>query len=215
MKRLNSLAIIAILALAISSCGTGSGSAASEETAEGSEAEAPASGEAVTYGIDAANSEVAWKGEVAGVYGHNGVINIKSGSMEVAGGSITGGEVVIDMTSIQPLDTASYTASGKTPQDLVDHLATGDFFLVEEFPEATFVVKSHTANQLVGDLTIRGNTNEETVELTSLEITEEGLNGAGTLVFDRQKYEVSWEHYIQDYILSDDIALTLSIVASK
>jgi len=211
MKKLNTLAIIIILSIIISSCGGGSSSSSSEENAEAPKATETAV--EATFSVDSESSEVAWKGEVAGVYGHNGVINVQSGSLTVTDGSITGGEIVIDMTSIQPLDTASYEASGKTPQDLVDHLTTGDFFLVDEFPTATFVVKSHEANQLVGDLTIRGNTNEETVELSSLEISEEGLVGAGTLVFDRQKYEVSWAHYIQDYILSDDIQIDLSITA--
>ncbi|MEM6642850.1 MAG: YceI family protein [Bacteroidota bacterium] len=211
MKGLNSLTIIAIFAVLISSCAGGSGKeTASEDTAE--EATAETSDVAGTFTIDTDVSEVAWKGEVAGVYGHNGVINVQEGTFTVAKGMITSGEVVIDMASIQPLDTASYEASGKTPQDLVDHLSTGDFFLVEEFPTASFVVKSHTGSQLVGDLTIRGNTNEETVDISSLEITEGGLTGAGILVFDRQKYDVTWEHYIQDYVLSDDIELTLNIV---
>ena len=202
----------AVSAFVLASCGGGSSKEASTETAaEASEATVMEA----SFTLDNDASVVAWKGEVAGVYGHNGVINVQSGSLDVTDGQITGGEVVIDMTSIQPLDTASYTASGKTPMDLVNHLSTGDFFLVEEHPTASFVVKSHEGNQLVGDLTIRGNTNEETVELSSLNISEEGLVGEGTLVFDRQKYEVSWEHYIQDYILSDDISLTLSIVAGK
>lgn len=212
MKKTNYLIITAILALVFAGCSGGSSKESSSAVAE--EASETISVEA-TFAVNTNESEVAWKGEVAGVYGHNGVINIQDGSFTVADGKISGGSVVIDMTSIQPLDTASYTASGKTPQDLVDHLSTGDFFLVEEFPTASFVVKSHEANQLVGDLTIRGNTNEETIEVSSLEVTEEGLVGEGTLVFDRQKYEVSWAHYIQDYILSDDIQITLSIVAGK
>ena len=211
INQLKSLVITMIVAIVLVSC---SGKVNSEEKAEAG-SENTTSTEAVSLTIDMEASSVAWKGEVAGVYGHNGVINIKEGALETSNGKISGGSVVIDMTSIQPLDTASYLASGKTPQDLVDHLSTGDFFLVEEFPTASFVIKSHEGNTLTGDLTIRGNTNEETVELSSIEITENGVNAEGRLVFDRQKYDVKWEHYIKDYVLSNDIVIDLSIVASK
>ena len=42
-----------------------------------------------------------------------------------------------------------------------------------------------------------------------------GFSGSGVLVFDRQKYDVKWEHYVEDYVLSDDIEIKLEIVASK
>ena len=215
--KINQIKLYSLLvmgAMLLISCSGGTSKETASETSSETEATA-ATAVTATFPVNAAGSVVAWKGEVAGVYGHNGVINVQEGSVVVADGKLTGGEVVIDMTSIQPLDTASYEASGKTPQDLVDHLSTGDFFLVEEFPTASFVIKSHSEGKLVGDLTIRGNTSEETVELSSLEISETGLKGEGKLVFDRQKYEVKWEHYIQDYVLSDDIVLTLTIVAGS
>ncbi len=204
---LSSFIVIGLMAV-LTSCGGG----AKTSSENGTEV-VSTEGTPVTYAVNASDSEVSWKGEVAGVYGHNGVINIAEGSVTAKGNTITGGEVVIDMTSIQPLDTASYTSSGKTPQDLVDHLTTGDFFLVEEYPTATFVIKSHTGNKLVGDLTIRGNTNEEEATITSLEVTDNGLSAKADLVFDRQKYEVAWVHYMKDMILSDDITIGISLSA--
>ncbi len=204
---LSSIMVISAMAV-LTSCGGGA-KTSSENGAEVASAE----GAEITYAVNTSASEVSWKGEVAGVYGHNGVINIAEASVTAKGNTITGGKVVIDMTSIQPVDTAAYTASGKTPQDLVDHLTTGDFFLVEEYPTATFVIKSHTGNKLVGDLTIRGNTNEEEATITSLEVTDNGLTAKADLVFDRQKYEVAWVHYMKDMILSDDITIGISLSA--
>lgn len=198
-------------AIFFSSCG--GGSASSESSSEAEATTEAVAADPVTYEIDIETTEVAWKGEVAGVYGHNGVIDVKEGSITAEGEKVTGGSIVIDMTTIQPLDTASYEASGKTPQDLVDHLTTGDFFLVEEFPTASFTIKSHEGNTITGDLTIRGTTNEETIELSSLEAGDGGFSAVGKLVFDRQKYGVSWEHYIKDYVLSDDITLDISVAA--
>jgi len=212
IKQIKLFSLLVVGGMIFVSCTGGASNEASTETETVATATTAVS---ATFSIDTDASVVAWKGEVAGVYGHNGVINVQQGAISVEEGKVTGGEVVIDMTSIQPLDTASYEASGKTPQDLVDHLSTGDFFLVEEFPTASFVIKSHTEGQLVGDLTIRGNTNEEIVELSSLEISENGLTGEGKLVFDRQKYDVKWEHYIQDYVLSNDIEITLTIIAGS
>lgn len=169
-----------------------------------------------TYTVDTDKSVVAWKGEVAGVYGHNGIIDVASGSISTKGEEITGGNIVIDMTSIVPLDSASFKdEEGARITDLQGHLMTGDFFLVEEFPTASFEIKSQNNNQLTGDLKIRGNTFEETVRLSSLEVTPEGLVGEGVLVFDRQKYEVNWKHFMQDYILSDDIEVKLNIFANN
>lgn len=198
----------------LSACGGGAKKESSTEEASEAAKEINESAEPVTYNVDTSGSTVKWKGEVRGVYGHYGVIDIKEGSLVLEGDQVTGGEVVIDMTTIQPRDSASYDEEN-TAQKLVNHLSTGDFFLIEEYPVATFKVKSHMGNKLIGDLTIRGNTNEETVELSSLEVTENGLKGEGKLVFDRQKYEVSWEHYVKDYILDDNIELTISLVANK
>lgn len=204
---LNLFLVISIMAV-ISSCGSGKKAAEAEATSE------PVEDAEVAYTVDAAASEVAWKGEVAGVYGHNGVINIAEGVVSAKGSTITGGSLVIDMTSIQPLDTASYTANGKVPQDLVDHLSTGDFFMTEEFPTATFVIKSHVGDKLIGDLTIRGNTKEEEATITSVEAAENGLSATADLVFNRQDYEVAWVHYMKDMILSDDITIGITISAN-
>jgi len=201
-----SLLILAIVLF--SACSTGAKKEAGTEQA----AEAAETIDATAYSVDADSSIVEWKGEVAGVYGHNGVISIQEGSFSAIGDSITSGEIVIDMTTIVPTDSASYNEEN-TAEKLVGHLSTGDFFLVDSFPTATFKVKSSMADKLIGDLTIRGNTNEETVELTSLEVTEEGLMGSGVLVFDRQKYDVNWAHYVKDYILSDEIEIKISVVA--
>ena len=213
LNRLTQFGSIMLMTVVIVACGGSAKQSSEESTSETTET--PETSVSGTFAVSNDESSVAWKGEVAGVYGHNGVIDIKEGTFTVTDGKLTGGTVVIDMTTIQPLDTASYEASGKTPQDLVDHLTTGDFFLVEEYPEANFVVKSHEGNTITGDLTIRGNTNEETVELSSFEVTENVFQSEGKLVFDRQKYDVNWEHYIEDYILSDDIELTLTIMAKQ
>ncbi len=202
------------MALAIAATVTACGGAGSKSQTEAETTETEA--EEVSYSVDTVASEVAWKGEVAGVYGHNGVIEIKSGTVAAKGNQITRGEVIIDMTSIQPLDSASYKdEDGRRATDLVGHLSTGDFFLVEDYPTSSFVIKSYDGTKLTGDLTIRGTTKEATADVTAIEVTDSALSAKATLVFDRQDFGVSWVHYMKDMVLSDDITINLDIKATK
>ena len=207
--KIKSLSIFAAAALLLSACG---------EPAEQTETvidETPAV-ETATYMADIDATNINWRGEVAGVYGHEGYINLKNGKVMVENGKITGGEFVVDMTGIYPTDTASYgTDEGTRIEDLQGHLANEDFFATETYPTSKFVIKSVNGNTIIGDLTIRDKTSEETLEVTSMEITENGMNMSGTLVFDRQKYDVAWVHYMKDMVLSDDIKLNFSVVTNK
>ena len=46
-----------------------------------------------------------------------------------------------------------------------NHLKSGDFFGTDEFDKITFVTKSVSESKVVGDLTIKGITNEETFDV--------------------------------------------------
>ena len=208
------LGTLSLAALALVSCG---GNHADESHAtEDHAAHAEGHDEAVTeenYSVDVAASTVHWKGEVAGVYGHEGVIALKSGSHTVKGDQITGGEFVVDMTTITPQDSGY--SEENPPSKLVGHLGTDDFFAIDKHPTSKFVVTSATDKEIKGTLTVRGKSNEETVQISSMEVTENGVKATGKLVFDRQKYDVAWVHYMKDMVLSDDITLDLEIVAKK
>lgn len=68
---------------------------------------------------------------------------------------------------------------------------------------------------MTGDLTIRGKTKEETMELSSMEVTDGGLSAEGVLVFNRQDYDVKWVHFMKDMVLADNIEIKVSIKAAK
>jgi polyisoprenoid-binding protein YceI len=151
-----------------------------------------------------------------GVYGHNGTVKLASGTVEVADSQIVGGTFTIDMTSIWPTDSASYKdQDGGRATDLVAHLATDDFFGVDSFPTATFeVVSAEGLDKVNGKLTVKGVTVDEQLEISNLQVSESGATFTGTLVFDRQKHGVSWKHFVKDYVLSDDITITFTVVAT-
>lgn len=128
-------------------------------------------------------------------------------------GNLVNGKFAIDMTTIAPKDE-NYSEEHPA-SDLVGHLASDDFFSVETYPTATFVVKSAEGNVITGDLTIKGKANEETINVESMNISEDGMTATGTLVFDRQKYDAAWAHYLEDVVLSDDITLNITLSAKK
>lgn len=214
MKK-NILIITAIsTTLALASCGGGS-----TETAESTPApatEETAEVEAVNWTVDAAQSNIRWEAGTAGanVYGHFGDIDIKKGALTTEGSAITAGSFVVDMTTIEPKDD-SYGEDNPASK-LVAHLSSADFFAVEEHPMANFEITSVEGNNIKGNLTIRGNTNEETIMISDMKMNEDGsMTATGKLVFDRQKYDVAWEHYLEDTVLSDDIELEITLVANK
>ena len=209
------LLTIAALATSIfmASCGgTETTTESTEATTTEETAEAGISG---TFTTDASASEVAWKGEVAGVYGHSGIINITEGNVVVDNGAITSGEFVIDMTTITPTDSSYEYNEKSNPENLKGHLSNGDFFLVDSFPTAKFVIKSATETSVTGDLTIRDKTKSETFALSTLDITEEGVTAKGSLTFNRQDYGVAWVHYMKDMVLSNDITIDVTLVTKK
>lgn len=208
------ITILGTLAIGLFACG-GSEQATETTNVETNVEESTEVVDKVNYTVNTDESTVAWSGGTAGVqvYGHNGVIAISEGSLELEGDVVTSGSITIDMTTIEPLDEAYSEESPK--EKLVGHLSSGDFFLVEEYPTSTFVINSMDGNTITGDLTIRGKTNTETVTNVVIESSENGVKASGKLVFDRQKYDVAWKHFMQDVVLADEIELNIELVATK
>ena len=211
--RIKYLSIAVISTMLFAACGEGSEESTTEKTT-GSEATEPSS-EAITHAVDVTASSIIWRGEVAGVYGHDGTIGIQSGSITTQDGSVTGGEITIDMASIAVTDTASFTKVGKSVTDLEGHLTTEEFFNTAKFTTSTFEITSVEGNTVTGNLTIRDKTHEETFNVRSTEKTENGIAVSGTMIFNRQNYDVAWVHHVKDMILSDDIALDISLSANN
>ncbi|WP_033418052.1 YceI family protein [Cytophaga aurantiaca] len=170
-------------------------------------------GTEATYTADTAASLIRWEGNMGGkfVYKHFGTLKISEGTFTAKGLQITGGSFTANLKSINPTDS-NYTE--KTPRvGLIGHLGGADFFAVDSFPTATFVIKSVNGNSATGDLTLRGKTNSETVTDIVVDTTA-GVKATGKLVFNRQKYGVAYKA-AKDLLLSDDITLDIALVGKK
>ena len=103
-------------------------------------------------------SQVAWKGhKVTG--SHSGTIALKSGNLEFKNDKLTGGDFVIDMTTINTTDL-----EGGKKDNLDGHLKSDDFFGVTNFPTASLKITKVSPHgkdsySVSGDMTIKGNTN--------------------------------------------------------
>jgi polyisoprenoid-binding protein YceI len=131
-------------------------------------------------------SKVVWKGyKVTG--SHEGTIAIKSGSLDFDGEKLTGGNFVIDMTSINVTDL-----EGDYKGKLEGHLKSDDFFGVEAHPSANLVftkvvASGKNAYSVTGDLTIKGKTNPVVFTISIY-----GSKATANLKVDRSKYDVRY-----------------------
>ena len=76
--------------------------------------------------VDADKSTVKWKGSKI-TEGHEGFIQIQKGVLMINHGTLVGGQISIDMTSIENTDQ-----EGKGKVNLEGHLKSDDFFNVEK-----------------------------------------------------------------------------------
>ncbi len=85
--------------------------------------------------VDTKNSEVSWVG-TKNTGKHDGVFKIKEGKIKLDGDKIVGGNVVIDVKSLEVKDLEK----GKGKEDLEKHLLSKDFFEVEKNPTIDFEI---------------------------------------------------------------------------
>jgi polyisoprenoid-binding protein YceI len=166
-----------------------------------------------SYVISTDESNILWEGNMLKMYKHFGDLKISEGTITVKGLQVVAGTFTADMKSISPTDSGYTTEHPK--EYLVGHLSGADFFAVDSFATATFVIKTVNGNSATGDLTLRGKTNEETVSNIVVDTTA-GLKATGTLVFNRQKYGVAYvADKKKDMVLSDDIKLEITLIGKK
>ena len=138
-----------------------------------------------TKQVDTDQSIINWVGhKVTGQ--HEGTISLQEGVLEFNEDQLTGGNFVMDMTSINTTDL-----EGDYKNKLDGHLKADDFFGVKNHQKATLVFTSVTKNEtnyaVVGDLTIKGITNKITFDLTVSDNT-----ATTTFQVDRTKFGIKY-----------------------
>ena len=168
------------------------------------------------YTVSLKQSKVEWVGKkVTGQ--HNGTVAIKGGSLAIKDGMLKGGEFTIDMTTITSTDL-----EGEYQQKLNGHLKSADFFGVENYPEAKFVITDVKENgkngrfSVTGDITIKETTKEINFD-AQLVNSGEGIVAVADIVIDRSEFDVrygsgSFFDNLGDKTIYDDFTLSVNLV---
>jgi polyisoprenoid-binding protein YceI len=134
--------------------------------------------------VKTGESKVTWKAyKVTG--SHTGTVTLKSGSLMFDESTLTGGEFVVDMSSLAATDL-----EGENKQKLEGHLKSDDFFGVAEHATSTLVftdikAKGKNSYEVTGDLTIKGITKPVTFDVSVY-----GNKATASLKIDRAQYNV-------------------------
>jgi polyisoprenoid-binding protein YceI len=210
---------LTLLALVFATaCNQPSGEAAATTDAQGA---ASASTGATAYVVDPATSVVNWEGTKP-TGKHMGTIPVTSGQLSVEGNNITAGSFELNVAGLTVNDL-----QGEEKGKLEGHLKTGDFFEVEKFPTASFVITGVTpaaegsgfTHNISGDLTMKGQTQNITVPANV--VLADGKLTATTQAFtiDRTKWGVTYASTMlktaADKLINDQVGITISLSAAK
>ena len=162
--------------------------------------------------VNKSASSVAWLAKkVTGE--HNGTVGISAGALNVNGNKLIGGNFTIDLKTIKALDI---TDPGYN-QKFIGHITSGDFFEIEKFPTASFVITKVAGNQVTGNLTVKGITKSITFPV---EIAVKGgkVTAKANITIDRTDFNIKYGSKkffdsIGDKAIYDDFALTVSLVS--
>ncbi len=136
--------------------------------------------------VNVEKSTINWVGKkVTGE--HSGTIKVKIGALTFKKKNLTGGNIIVDMTSINTTDL-----EGTAKQNLDGHLKADDFFGTDKFPLANLVFKKVTPKSkgvytVVADMTIKGITESVTFDLVT-----NAVSATTSLKIDRTKYGIKY-----------------------
>lgn len=162
--------------------------------------------------VDTEKEKLEWIGEkVTGE--HKGTVELKSGWLAWNDNKLTGGEFLIDMTSIQDEDDN---------QKLESHLKSDDFFGVEKYPTAKLVVTESSPFEkgtatVKGHLTIKENTHPVEFK-AAVQEKDGGLWFYSNITVDRTKYDIrygsgSFFENLGDRTIYDEFRLKVALMA--
>lgn len=178
----------------------------------------PALGQAATYAVDPAHSQVNFTIRHMAISTVHGRFSLKSGTIQLDPTTVTNSsvEALIDVSSVD---------TGTPPRD--KHLNSPDFFDTAKYPTATF--KSSSVKQagdgydVTGDLTLHGVTKPVTLHMDPPSKAQTGMDGkehrgfSASTTLHRQDFGLTWNGTLKssDTVLGDDVKLSFDIEAGR
>ena len=181
-----------------------------------------------TIKANISESRVNWTGKKP-TGEHHGYVKLSGGEILMEHNEITGGSFTIDLNSIANTDLGDKNAGSK----LVSHLKSPEFFDVNKYPTAKFVISSvdripnHQAepglrkatHRIEGDLTIKGITRKISFE-ASINLLNGKLTASSVpFAIDRTQWGVNYQSKkifpnLKDEFIYDDIILKIDLVSN-
>lgn len=173
------------------------------------------------YKLNTESSKIGWRGEFITGMSEEGIVKLSSGSVLVEEGVIKSGEFVIDMNTIESIPLK---------ERLVTHLKSDDFFSVDKYPTAKFVLRSFAPSSedgaKVGRYVVSGNLTVRGIEkpisfMATLVPTEDGsIKATGSFAINRADWEVKYNSSsfftnLGDKVIRDAVEITLDLEAQK
>lgn len=172
-----------------------------------------------SYKANVAESVVAWKGNKP-TGSHNGVLKIQNGIFDIENGILKAGEFTIDMNTI----TCTDLEAGQGKEKLEGHLKASDFFDVEKFPTAKFVIASSEKKDgklhVTGNLTLKDVIKSITIPVTVSENGDSATLKSETFSVDRTEFGVTYsskkfDAALKDKFINDLMEISFDIKAKK
>ncbi|HEY9258967.1 YceI family protein [Chitinophaga sp.] len=179
------------------------------------------------YLPDTASSIVEWIGTKP-TGKHHGSLKLAGGAIYVKDSTITGGQFIINMNSLQDTDLAADTTMKRK---LETELKGEMFFDVKKYPAATFEITSVTPfKAAIGDeLTLKNATHVINGNLTlksvtknisfpaSVNISSNALSAVANFNIDRTQWGISYraDKSLQDKLINSQVNITFNIRATR
>ena len=169
--------------------------------------------------VNTKSSTVKWLGSKI-TESHSGTINIKSGNLLINNGRLSGGNFVIDMTSIVNTDIESE----KGRKSIERHLKNEDFFDVDKYKTSSLrITKVNLLEdnhyKLEADLTIKGITHSISF-LADIKIKGNAFLATANIKIDRTKWGVTYKSGnvfkdLGDKAILDEIEFDIFLLSEK
>ncbi len=160
-----------------------------------------------TFAVNTTTSKVEFIGSKAGGY-HPGYFLLKSGSVAIDGGKLTGGSFVIDLASLKITDDAGARLEG--------HLKSPDFLDFGKGTEANYTISSvkyisATKAEIDGSLTLKGITAPVKFVANIRGVDAAKFFAEATFSLDRTAFGVNYD----PTKVASDVQVTVHLFAAK
>lgn len=176
-----------------------------------------------TYALDTTESKIEWKGFKilkSKNTSHFGTIHFSSGTLNVRDQQLRGGEFTANMYSLENIDLVNHL---EQKIKLENYLKTKDFFDVEKFPKASYIItkveytkqESDYNSILHGNLTIKG-VSQPVKFKANISIEEHEIRVA-TEPTDlmREDFGLNFETHVQNGIIKNEFNIQAFIKAVR